>query len=143
YCYEASGIIALGHLCTINLHTSLTVEVIAMNLKDKVIVITGGGQGLGRAMAIYLASKGAKPALIDINAEALDATVNLCMNEGVEARSYIANIADENAVIETFDNIIADFGTIDALVNNAGITCDGMFIKAKDGEVSKRMSLES
>lgn len=114
-----------------------------MDLKDKVIVITGGGQGLGRAMAVYLASKGAKPALIDMNPEALDATVDLCLKQGVEAKAYTASVADEDAVIATFEQIMTDFGVIDGLVNNAGITRDGMFIKAKDGEVSKRMSLES
>lgn len=114
-----------------------------MNLQDKVIVITGGGQGLGRAMAVYLASKGAKPALIDMNPEALDTTIDLCLKQGVEAKAYIANIADEETVISTFDQIMADFGEIHGLVNNAGITRDGMFIKAKDGAVTQRMSLEN
>ena len=114
-----------------------------MNLKDKVIVITGGGQGLGRAMALYLADKGAVPALIDMNQQALDETVGLCLEKGIEARAYIANVADETEVENTFSQIVSDLGSIDALVNNAGITRDAMFIKAKDGEVVKRMSLQS
>lgn len=114
-----------------------------MDLQDKVVVITGGGQGLGRAMAVHLASKGVKPALVDMNAEALDATVELCLKQGVEARAYVANIAEESAVIETFDKIIEEMGEIHGLVNNAGITRDGMFIKAKNGEVTQRMSLEN
>ncbi|WP_210396586.1 SDR family oxidoreductase [Motiliproteus sediminis] len=113
-----------------------------MNLQDKVIVITGGGQGLGRAMALHLAKKGAKPALIDMNPEALDETVGLCLELGVEARAYVANVADESSVTEVFDSIVAEFGAIHGLVNNAGITRDAMFIKAKDGEVTKRMSLD-
>ncbi|MEH6651856.1 MAG: SDR family oxidoreductase [Motiliproteus sp.] len=114
-----------------------------MNLQDKVIVITGGGQGLGRAMALHLASKGAVPALIDMNQEALDETVSLCAEKGITARGYVANVADEAAVEAVFTKIVDDFGTLDGLVNNAGITRDGMFIKAKDGEVVKRMSLTS
>jgi 3-oxoacyl-[acyl-carrier protein] reductase len=114
-----------------------------MNLQDKVIVITGGGQGLGRAMALYLADKGAKPALIDMNPEALDETVGLCLEKGVEARAYVANITDEAAVEEAFSKIVEDFGALNGLVNNAGVTRDAMFIKAKDGEVSKRMSLDN
>jgi len=113
-----------------------------MNLKDKVIVITGGGQGLGRAMALFLAEKGAKPALIDMNPEALDETVGLCLEKGVEARAYVANVADEQAVAEVFSNIVADFGALHGLVNNAGITRDAMFIKAKESEVTQRMSLQ-
>jgi 3-oxoacyl-[acyl-carrier protein] reductase len=112
-----------------------------MNLQDKVIVITGGGQGLGRAMALHLASKGAIPALIDMNPEALDETVGLCAEKGITARAYIANVADEAAVEAAFNQIVADGGSIDGLVNNAGITRDGMFIKVKDGKVVKRMSL--
>tara|TARA_R110001583_G_scaffold45670_4_gene143601 strand:+ start:724 stop:1485 length:762 start_codon:yes stop_codon:yes gene_type:complete len=114
-----------------------------MNLQDKIIVITGGGQGLGRSMALYLADKGAIPALIDMNPQALDETVGLCLEKGIEARAYVANIANEDEVEATFSKIVADCGSIDALVNNAGITRDGMFIKAKDGEIVKRMSLSS
>ncbi|MEH6825743.1 MAG: SDR family oxidoreductase [Motiliproteus sp.] len=114
-----------------------------MNLQDKVIVITGGGQGLGRAMALYLADKGAIPALIDMNPEALDETVGLCLEKGIEARAYVANVTNEAEVEATFAKIVAECGAIDALINNAGITRDGMFIKAKDGEIVKRMSLSS
>ncbi|WP_207063812.1 SDR family oxidoreductase [Motiliproteus sp. SC1-56] len=113
-----------------------------MHLNEKVIVITGGGQGLGRAMALFLAEKGATPVLIDMNSQALEETVRLCHEKGVQARAYIANIADEAAVEEVFGNIVRDLGAIHGLINNAGITRDAMFIKAKDGEVSKRMSLE-
>ncbi|RDE19887.1 SDR family NAD(P)-dependent oxidoreductase [Motiliproteus coralliicola] len=114
-----------------------------MDLKDKVIVITGGGQGLGRAMALYLAEKGATPALIDMNPQALDETVGLCLEMGIEARAYVANVADEADVENVFNKIVEEMGGVDGLVNNAGITRDAMFIKAKDGEVTKRMSLQS
>ncbi|WP_421866185.1 SDR family oxidoreductase [Motiliproteus sp.] len=114
-----------------------------MDLKDKVIVITGGGQGLGRAMALYLAGKGATPALIDMNPQALDETVGLCLELGIEARAYVANVADEAEVETVFNKIVEEMGGVDGLVNNAGITRDAMFIKAKDGEITKRMSLQS
>ena len=114
-----------------------------MDLKDKVIVITGGGQGLGRAMALYLADKGAVPALIDMNQQALDETVGLCLEKGIEARAFVANVADEAEVEAVFNNIVEQMGGVDGLVNNAGITRDAMFIKAKDGEITKRMSLQS
>ncbi len=113
-----------------------------MELKDKVVVITGGGQGLGRQMALRLAAKGAKLALIDLNQEKLDETVGLVAEAGSEAKSYIANVADEAQVESTFAQIADNFGRIDGLVNNAGITRDGLFIKAKEGKVVQKMSLE-
>lgn len=113
-----------------------------MELKDKVIVITGGGRGLGRSMALELAGQGAKLALADLNAEDLDVTIGLCAEKGVEARGYIANVADEASVEKLFNDVVADFGTLHGLVNNAGITRDGLFIKVKDGKVVKKMSLD-
>ncbi len=112
-----------------------------MNLKDKVIAITGGGQGLGRAMALEIAAKGAKLALIDLNQEKLDEAAALCKQAGGDAKTYMANIAQEEQVVALFDQIVADFGAIHGLINNAGITRDGLMIKAKDGEIQKKMSL--
>lgn len=113
-----------------------------MELKDKVIVVTGGGRGLGRAMALELASKGAKLALVDLNQDDLDQTAGLCMEMGVEARTYTANVAEEADVEKLFTDIVRDFSSINGLVNNAGITRDGLFIKAKDGQVVGKMSME-
>ena len=113
-----------------------------MNLTDKVIVITGGGQGLGRAMALNLAHAGAKLALIDVNEEQLQQSVALIEEVGSTAKYYLANVTNETEVEQTFSQIATDFNGIDGLINNAGILRDGMFVKAKDGVVSKKMSLE-
>ncbi|MDB6061794.1 MAG: fabG [Verrucomicrobiaceae bacterium] len=112
-----------------------------MNVQDKVIAVTGGGQGLGRSMALALAAKGAKLALIDLNQAKLDEAVALCKEAGGDARSYLANVAKEDDVIRVFDAIVADFGNIHGLINNAGILRDGFLIKVKDGEIVKKMSL--
>lgn len=109
-----------------------------MNLADKVIVITGGGQGLGRSMALNLAQHGAKLALIDLNEEALKETVTLVEHAGSSAKYYLANVTNESEVEATFSQINTDFNGIDGLINNAGILRDGMFVKAKDGVVSKK-----
>ena len=114
-----------------------------MELKDKVIVITGGGRGLGRAMAKAVASKGAKVAVIDLNQADLDETVSQCKELGVDAKGYIADISEEAPVEQVFSDIVSDFGTISGLVNNAGITRDGLFLKAKDGEIVGKMSKEN
>jgi 3-oxoacyl-[acyl-carrier protein] reductase len=114
-----------------------------MDLNNKVIVITGAGQGLGRGMAISLAQEGANVALIDLNQADLDETVKLCHAEGPEAKSYITNVTSEAEVEATFNKIVADFGEIHGLVNNAGITRDALLIKAdKKGDIISRMSLD-
>ena len=112
-----------------------------MELKGKTIVVTGGGQGLGRAMAIELAAAGANLALIDLNEEPLAEAVQLCKDAGGDARPYMANVAKEEDVVATFDAIEADFGEVHGIVNNAGILRDGLLVKVKDGEIDKRMSL--
>ncbi|WP_152206429.1 SDR family oxidoreductase [Marinobacter changyiensis] len=112
-----------------------------MKLQESVIAITGGGQGLGRAMAEYFAARGAKLALIDLMPEKLDEAVTACKAAGGDARAYICNVAREPEVEETFAAINRDFGKLNGLINNAGILRDGMLVKAKDGEIVKRMSL--
>lgn len=113
-----------------------------MNVEGKVVVITGGAQGLGLAMALSIAAKGAKLALVDLNPERLAQAVTECEQAGGQAKAYTANISDEASVEQLFNDIVADFGAVDALINNAGILRDGLLIKAKDGVISKRMSLD-
>lgn len=112
-----------------------------MDLNGKVIAVTGGGQGLGRSMAVVLAAKGARMALIDLNQEKLDEAVELCKAAGGDAKAYIANVAKEEDVISTFDQIVEDFSTFNGVINNAGILRDGLMLKVKDGEIVKKLSL--
>ena len=115
-----------------------------MNLTNKTIVITGGGQGLGRTMAINFAQSGANIALIDLNEVLLQETIALIKQNAtsaIQANYYLANVTNEEEVEKTFKKINEDFTGIDGLVNNAGILRDGMFVKAKEGVVSNKMSL--
>lgn len=112
-----------------------------MNIEGKVIVVTGGAQGLGLAMAESLAAKGAKLALVDLNKERLDQAVAHCTKLGGDAKPYFANIANEEEVINLFDKVVAEYGAVHGLINNAGILRDGLLIKTKDGEIVKRMTL--
>ena len=114
-----------------------------MILQDKVIAITGGAQGLGLAMALSFAGKGAHLALIDVNQSALDDATAKCGDVGIQCKGYAVNITNEADVEALFKTIIRDFGRLDGLVNNAGITRDGLFIKAKDGKIEKKMSLQA
>jgi 3-oxoacyl-[acyl-carrier protein] reductase len=112
-----------------------------MNLKGKTIVVTGGGRGLGRAMTLAFARKGARLAIVGVDESVIEEAVALCEEAGAEARAYRANVSDEAAVIDLFDRVTADFQALDGLVNNAGITRDALLVKAKDGKVVKKMSL--
>ncbi|GIU18123.1 3-ketoacyl-ACP reductase [Shewanella sp. c952] len=112
-----------------------------MDLKDKVVVITGGAGGLGYAMAENLAAAGAKLALIDVDQEKLE---KACANLGAttEVQGYALDITDEEDVFSGFQFIKEDFGQVNVLINNAGILRDGLMLKAKEGQVIDRMSYD-
>lgn len=112
-----------------------------MDLNGKVIVITGGAQGLGLATALRLSPKQPHIALIDTNTETLAEAKQLIEDAGATASSWICNVTQEEEVDQTFNQIAAQTGRLDAVVNNAGITRDSLFLKVKDGVVEKRMSL--
>ena len=108
-----------------------------MQLKDSVIIVTGGGQGLGRAMAEYLAQRGARLALVDLDQARLDEAVAACKAASCDARAYICNVADEAQVTDMVAQVASDFGSINGLINNAGILRDGLLLKVRDGEIQK------
>jgi 3-oxoacyl-[acyl-carrier protein] reductase len=111
-----------------------------MDLQGKIVAITGGGRGIGRSIAVHLAEKGAKLALLDLDDAAMAETVELVKTAGSEAKGYNCNVADEETVVATFENIVADFGSLHGVINNAGILRDGQLVKVKDGKVVKKMS---
>ena len=113
-----------------------------MLIKDKVIAITGGGRGLGRAMALAFADKGGHVAVLDLNQADLDETCAQARARGVRAAGYLANVTSEAEVSGALDTVVRDFGRLDVMVNNAGITKDGLLVKVKDGAVVSKMSLE-
>jgi 3-oxoacyl-[acyl-carrier protein] reductase len=112
-----------------------------MQLSNKVIAITGGGRGLGRAMALAFAAEGAQIAALDLNAMDLKETCAQCTALGVRAMPYQTDVVDESQVIESLNKIVSDFGRLDVLINNAGITRDALLVKAQDGVVQSKMSL--
>ena len=113
-----------------------------MNLDNKVVVVTGAGRGLGQKMAEMIAARGSRVALADISEEGLKETTRLCSKTGGKTRYYTTDIANESAVEQLYNNVTKDFGRVDATINNAGITRDGLLVKAKDGKVVGKMSLE-
>ncbi len=112
-----------------------------MDLQGKAIVITGAAQGLGQKMAEILAGQGANLALVDIDHAKLQTTVQLCAKFRVKVKDYPADVTDEQAVEGLFRSVYKDFGGVDGLINNAGITSDALLVKATDGKVQTKMSL--
>ena len=113
-----------------------------MEIKGKTIVITGAARGLGAAMARRLAGAGAQLALCDLQRESLEGTAAKCREAGAEVHCYGANVSQEDDVIALMDAVATDCGSLDVLINNAGITRDGLMVKFKDGELLGKMSLE-
>ena len=103
-------------------------------LNGKTAVITGGSRGIGAAIARKLASLGANIAVIYAGNEAAAQMVCTdCQTTfGITAKSYCCNVADFSSVKDTVGKIKADFGTVHMLINNAGITRDGLLAMMKE-----------
>jgi 3-oxoacyl-[acyl-carrier protein] reductase len=112
-----------------------------MQIPGKVVAITGGGRGIGRALAQAFAERGADLALLDLSEDELAQTKALCEAHGKRVKSYPCNVAQEADVIRTFTAIGQDFGRLDVLINNAGITRDALLVKVKEGQVTGAMTL--
>ncbi|MDD5018560.1 MAG: SDR family NAD(P)-dependent oxidoreductase [Eubacteriales bacterium] len=92
-----------------------------MKVRDKVFVVTGGGNGVGRELVLNLLSRGARVAAVDINKPALEETVKLSGDKKDRLTTHIVNITDKEAVEALPDQIISQHGTVDGIINNAGI----------------------
>jgi len=90
-------------------------------LEGRVVVVTGASSGIGEACAIIFARKGAKVVLAARRAERLDALVAKLEGMGAEALAVATDVTDEAAVQNLFDRAVDRFGTVDVLINNAGI----------------------
>jgi len=103
-------------------------------LKDKNAVITGGSRGIGAAVVKKLASEGLNVAVVYAgNKDAAEAVCDYCRtNYGVRAESYCCDVSDFAAVKVLADCVKKDFGSVHCIVNNAGITKDGLLLSMKE-----------
>jgi len=108
-----------------------------MRMNAKVVLITGGAAGIGKATALRFAEEGAKVVICDVNGALGQATVELL---GVGSSFYQVDVTNRSAVQKWVDEVIARHGRIDVLINNAGILRDGLFIKFKDGQLIGQMA---
>ncbi|RYV50355.1 3-oxoacyl-ACP reductase FabG [Pengzhenrongella frigida] len=103
-----------------------------MKIEKRIALITGSGQGIGKAIALTFAREGASIAVNDIpfNEEKAKATVEELRALGVEAELFLADVSKEDEVTKMVADVQARFGRLDILVNNAGINRDGLLHKA-------------
>jgi 3-oxoacyl-[acyl-carrier protein] reductase len=113
-----------------------------MQIKDKVVAVTGGARGIGKAIATAFAERGARIALVDLAPSDLESARAELAARGADVRVYAANVAKEDQVIAALDEAVADFGRLDVMVNNAGIIKDGLLVKVKNGAVVGKMGLD-
>lgn len=98
-------------------------------LENNVAIITGGAMGIGKATALRFAEEGATVAIWDVNKEKAEATVNQIITAGGKAKFYAVNTMNADQVTAAAASVQADFGRIDILINNAGITRDSSLKK--------------
>lgn len=104
-------------------------------LENKIAVVTGGSRGIGKAIALNLASKGANIVVnYTSNSTAADAVVEEIKSLGREAIAVKANVSSEEDINQLIKETEAQLGKIDILINNAGITRDGLLIRMKEND---------
>ena len=115
---------------------------IETGLKEKVVIVTGAATGIGRATALRFACEGARVAAWDVNAEGADALVRELTEAGGEAIFQRVDVSNRTSVEEAAAGVVARWGAIHVLINNAGILRDAMLVKCKEGVPPVLMSDE-
>jgi len=106
-----------------------------MDLNDKVAVVTGAAQGIGRAIAEILAQRGAHVVVADLQVEKAEATAKeIAADTGRQAIAVQVDVANNDSAKAMIDRAMAEFGRIDILVNNAGITRDNLIMRIREAD---------
>lgn len=103
-----------------------------MDLKGQAALVTGGAMGIGKAIAIGLAERGADIAVADVMIDAAKETALELKSMGVKAEALALDVSNSESVKKTFEETHRVFGRLDILVNNAGITRDGLILRMKE-----------
>ncbi len=103
-----------------------------MQLSSRVAIVTGGGQGIGKAIALKLASYGADVAVVDVNLERAEEVAKEVRNMGRRAMAMKADVVSVKETEEMAEKVYKELEAIHILVNNAGITKDGLILRMKE-----------
>jgi NADP-dependent 3-hydroxy acid dehydrogenase YdfG len=112
------------------------------HFEGKVAVVTGAGSGIGRALALNLARQGARLALSDIDAEGLAETVWRAEVFGAKVKSDLLNVAERDAVLAYAEDVVAHFGQVNQVYNNAGIAYHGDVEDAEFKDIERIMDVD-
>ena len=107
-----------------------------MRLKDKVAIVTGSGRGIGEGIVLRFAEEGAKIIVNDVNEQDAKNVVDQVKAKGGQAVAVIGSVSDRATVQKMVDTAVKEFGTLDIIVNNAGITRDSILHKMTDDQWS-------
>ena len=112
-----------------------------MELQNKVALITGGAQGIGKTISEELVQNGAHVVLGDVNLEGAQATAEAINNNGGSASAVKIDVSNPAEVKQIFDSILKDKKPIDIMINNAGITRDGLMIRMKEADWDRVLNI--
>ena len=112
-----------------------------MELQNKVALITGGAQGIGKTISEELVQNGAHVVLGDVNLEGAQATAKAINNNGGSASAVKVDVSNPAEVKQVFDSILKDKKPIDIMINNAGITRDGLMIRMKEADWDRVLNI--
>lgn len=112
------------------------------SFEGKVAVITGAGSGIGRALALNLSEKRAKLALSDVDTDGLAKTVRLAQALGAQVKSDRLDVAEREAVLAHADAVVAHFGTVHQVYNNAGIAYNGNVDKSEFKDIERIIDVD-
>jgi len=113
-----------------------------MIFKDRVAIVTGSAQGLGRAMVERLASDGVKVVITDVNEEKINLAVNELTAKGYEVFGAKCDVTNRDEIRALGEKVIEKYGKLDIIVNNAGITKDSSFKKMTDAQWDAVMTVD-
>jgi len=112
------------------------------NLKEKIVLITGGASGIGKIMGRIVLEKGARLVIWDINQDKIDETVSELSKTG-KVSGYRVDVADIEGVKSAADKVKADHGTVDVLINNAGVVVGKYFHEHSSKDIDRTMSINA
>src|SRR5262245_1487234 len=108
-----------------------------MRLRDKIAIITGAAHGIGKALAIRFAQEGANIVLVDIDEKAGQEVAHAINRSGIQSLFFRADVGDSADVANLYNELSRRFGSIDVLVNNAGIAQTTPIVKTSDEDFEK------